>query len=301
LFEDTAQPVTPDFFVARQSIKKLNIDTTDDDEEDRLLQSKKKDLQDAKTPTREVSILATTPAKSPSITEPDVLIKPKPHRLSKTDGFSEMPKLTKDGYYTAPSVDSLATMSSEQLSAVSRFTVGRKGIGNVLFLEPTDVRGLDIDNIVEFEPGEIVVYPDEHYKPPVGRGLNKPARVTLQKLFPLDKATGRRKVDDASLARYEAKIRKSTQKLGARFISYDRTTGDWIFEVEHFSRYGLLDDSDEEDDEPVPPQNGIKPQAIIPPQSPSKRFRIEESESEDSTEGSNHDEEELEAEVRLLI
>lgn len=33
---------------------------------------------------------------------------------------------------------------------------------------------------------------------------------------------------------------------GARFVGYDAKDGVWRFEVEHFSRYGLLDSDDDE-------------------------------------------------------
>lgn len=33
---------------------------------------------------------------------------------------------------------------------------------------------------------------------------------------------------------------------GAKFVRYQPDRGEWQFEVEHFSRYGLLDDSDDE-------------------------------------------------------
>lgn len=35
---------------------------------------------------------------------------------------------------------------------------------------------------------------------------------------------------------------------GARFVGYDAKDGVWRFEVEHFSRYGLLDSDDDEPD-----------------------------------------------------
>lgn len=97
-----------------------------------------------------------------------------------------------------------------------------------------------MDKIIEFSRGEIVVYPDEHAKPPMGEGLNKTAVITLHGCFPLDRATGRPKLDDDSLSRYEAKILKSTSRLGATFIKYEKRTGDWVFQVHHFSRYDFL-------------------------------------------------------------
>lgn len=39
-------------------------------------------------------------------------------------------------------------------------------------------------------------------------------------------------------------------KMGAKFVLYKAEGGVWKFEVEHFSRYGLMDVDDDEGDEP---------------------------------------------------
>ena len=39
---------------------------------------------------------------------------------------------------------------------------------------------------------------------------------------------------------------KAWRPQGAKFVRYKPDRGEWQFEVEHFSRYGLLDDSDDE-------------------------------------------------------
>ena len=171
-----------------------------------------------------------------------------------TEDLNELPSLTREGYYTIPDLKTLSQYTTDQLANVEDFVIGLRDVGYVQFLEPVDVRyfsrqkftnifyrGLDLDKIIEFSIGEIVVYPDEHNKPDVGHGINRPARVTLEHLWPMDRASNRRKLDEDSLNRYEHKIIKSTERLGAKFLSYERKTGNWTFEVEHFSRYGLLE------------------------------------------------------------
>uniref|UniRef100_A0A251VCY0 Putative peptidase S59, nucleoporin, Nuclear protein 96 n=1 Tax=Helianthus annuus TaxID=4232 RepID=A0A251VCY0_HELAN len=113
---------------------------------------------------------------------------------------------------------------------VQNFTVGRYGYGNVRFFGETDVRWLDLDQIVKFRRHEIVVYEDETVKPSVGKGLNKAAEVTLI----LQK--------DSSIE----KLKLSAENQGAEFISFDTIRKEWKFSVQHFSRFGLSDD--EEDD-----------------------------------------------------
>ena len=49
--------------------------------------------------------------------------------------------------------------------------------------------------------------------------------------------------------RFTRKLKKVTAEQGARFVSYDAASGTWKFEVEHFSKYGLLDSDDEDEGE----------------------------------------------------
>jgi nuclear pore complex protein Nup98-Nup96 len=190
---------------------------------------------------------------------------------------SHLPHLTRPDYYCEPSLPQLAAMAREDLSsltAVSNFTVGRKGVGSVRWLDGTDVTGLDIDSIISLEDGSVEVYLDVEeeeggggggvgpstgngngtrkggpiQKPEVGIELNKPAEVTMLNVFKIDKATGKPTTDAEALERFTRKLRRLTSDQGAKFISYDAVTGTWKFEVEHFSKYGLIDGSDDDDD-----------------------------------------------------
>ena len=81
----------------------------------------------------------------------------------------------------------------------------------------------------------MAVYPDECTadKPPVGCGLNKRARVRLEGYWPICKTNRVPIKDPDRLAEldYVGKLRKSTERIGARFIDYIPSSGTCVFEV----------------------------------------------------------------------
>lgn len=137
---------------------------------------------------------------------------------------------------------------------VSNFTIGRRGYGNVYFNEPIDVANLNLDEIVHFRHKEVIIYPDDENKPPVGMGLNRKAQITLDQVWPHDKALHEPIKDPNRLALmdYEGKLRRVCDKHDTRFLEYRPDTGSWVFKVEHFSKYGLSDS--DEDEVPVDPK-----------------------------------------------
>nr|XP_043637136.1 nuclear pore complex protein NUP96 [Erigeron canadensis] len=146
---------------------------------------------------------------------------------------SFFPTLRAFDYFMEPSLSELAIrelMDPGHCSRVQNFTVGRYGYGCVKFSGETDVRWLDLDQIIKFRRHEIVVYEDETAKPVVGKGLNKAAEVTL--LLQISSSI--------------EKLMASAEKQGAEFLSFDPSRKEWKFFVQHFSRFGLSDD--EEDD-----------------------------------------------------
>uniref|UniRef100_A0A0K8U4G4 Nuclear pore complex protein Nup98-Nup96 n=1 Tax=Bactrocera latifrons TaxID=174628 RepID=A0A0K8U4G4_BACLA len=170
-----------------------------------------------------------------------------------TEEYEEHPTgitLRRIGYYTIPSLDDLKSYLAEDGSCiVPNFTVGREGYGNVYFGKEMDVAGLNLDEIVHFRNKEIIIYPDDDNKPPIGNGLNREAQVTLDQVWPHDKTKHEPIKDPVRLADmdWEAKLRRVCDKNDTRFIEYRPETGSWVFRVKHFSKYGL-NDSDEEDD-----------------------------------------------------
>ncbi|XP_023683557.2 nuclear pore complex protein Nup98-Nup96-like isoform X1 [Paramormyrops kingsleyae] len=161
--------------------------------------------------------------------------------------------LRRVGYYTIPSMEELGRMVNEDGQClVENFTVGRKGYGSVFFPGEVNLTGLNLDEIVHFRRKEVIVYPDDKAKSPIGEGLNRRAEVTLDGVWPNDKTTCTQIKSPERLLdmNYEGRLENVSRKQGARFLEYRPETGSWVFEVAHFSKYGLQDSDEEEE---VPP------------------------------------------------
>ncbi|CEG43421.1 nucleoporin 98 [Plasmopara halstedii] len=149
------------------------------------------------------------------------------------------PTLKNKDYYTKPSYERLQAMTDDELSEVEQFTIGCRGLGAVEWIGKTDVRDLDLDELICFERKEVIVYKDEDKKHALGKGLNKPAIVELLGIFPPRKST--------SPENYKERVKQRTHDIGATFLDYSVENGIWRFRVEHFSRYGLQDDDADDD------------------------------------------------------
>ncbi|XP_033744102.1 nuclear pore complex protein Nup98-Nup96-like [Pecten maximus] len=157
--------------------------------------------------------------------------------------------LTRPGYYTIPSMEELGDMVDEQGECfVDGFTIGRERYGSIFFPGVFSVAGLNLDEIVHIRRKEVVVYPDDDNKPSVGDGLNRKAEITLDCVWPIDKSdrTPIKSPERLAAMNYQEKIEEITHRIGGRFIDYRPETGSWVFEVKHFTKYGM-DESDEED------------------------------------------------------
>jgi nuclear pore complex protein Nup98-Nup96 len=185
-------------------------------------------------------------------------------------------------YQLSPSLDELLRMSDEDLRNVEGFTVSIPLHGSVIFLEPVDLLSASPTKTrsgIQDIPGEIViissqlviVYPDDEVKPPAGEGLNVPAEIRLGSCWPKDKKTGAI-IDNEADPRFDKHMTKLRNMPDTRFLGFEKVTGTWRFRVEHFSRYGLVDD--DEDDQVV---------QSVPdtPQVVKKVVQFDESESEE--------------------
>lgn len=141
--------------------------------------------------------------------------------------------LRRAGYYTIPPIDKLEDYVRGETCIVPNFTIGRKEYGNVFFPDSFDIYGLNLDEIVHFRHKEVIIYPDDDKKPPVGDGLNRRAQVTLDHVWPIDKSLHEPITDPTRLIEmnYEAKLRRVSAKHDTRFLEYRPETGSWVFKV----------------------------------------------------------------------
>ncbi|CAD5192854.1 unnamed protein product, partial [Musa acuminata subsp. malaccensis] len=158
-----------------------------------------------------------------------------------------MPKLRQDDYYTEPRIQELAAKERAEpgfCRHVKDFVVGRHGYGSIKFYGETDVRGLDLESIVQFNHREVIVYSDDSKKPPVGQGLNKPAEVTLLNIKCMNKKTGQQYTEGPNVEKYKEMLTLKGEEQGAEFLSFDPVKGEWKFKVKHFSCYEFFLETD---------------------------------------------------------
>eukprot|EP01121_Diplochlamys_sp_Union-15-3_P002665 TRINITY_DN12390_c0_g1_i1.p1 TRINITY_DN12390_c0_g1~~TRINITY_DN12390_c0_g1_i1.p1 ORF type:complete len:175 (+),score=41.95 TRINITY_DN12390_c0_g1_i1:43-525(+) len=126
-------------------------------------------------------------------------------------------------------------MTSEELAQVSNFSITAPNLGSVRWLGKTDVRGLDLDSIVNIENRNVTVYPKKEQAPPRGQGLNKPAVISFYNVYP------KKQKYKTDLSRYKNYLKRKCEEMGGEFLDYKE--GECSFQVEHFSGYSLSDSS----------------------------------------------------------
>ncbi|ESU14851.1 hypothetical protein FGSG_08487 [Fusarium graminearum PH-1] len=184
--------------------------------------------------------------------EEDVIVTPEASSISSPDN-------TPGQYWISPPMEDLEKLNRMQRQKVDQFTVGRDNVGYVSFKVPVDISNIDLADIcgtlIVLEPRSATVYPVSAKKPPVGKGLNVPAKIALEQSWPRG---GRDKRVASDPKRFNKHVERLKRIENTTFESYDKDTGVWVFSVEHFTTYGLDDDDSDDEDmaegEAVPTQ-----------------------------------------------
>ena len=134
---------------------------------------------------------------------------------------------TEDGYFTIPALDTIKGHPN-----IPNLILGRRGYGYIRFHHPVDLTPVtstsNLREIASIERGTISLYGDGPI-PPEGQGLNVPATVTLEKVFP-----------EGGLGTEEF-IEQLERSADTEFVSWDRESGRWTFNVKHFSRFNAYE------------------------------------------------------------
>lgn len=208
------------------------------------------------------------------IREEDTSATPDGHNANKSD------KAAGD-YFSTPSLEELQAMNRLKRQSIPNLVVGRQNVGSVAFKIPVDLTGIEPEElyggIIQLEPRSATVYPVAAKKPSVGKGLNVPARISLEQSWP--------RRDKRVTADEDKRFRKHVERLmripDTTFEDYDKDTGVWVFSVEHFTTYGL-DDSEDESEEDTQIVEQLPKQPLNPSQQMSFDLSMN-SEMEDDT------------------
>ena len=79
--------------------------------------------------------------------------------LCKSEVSKLLPVIQNSEYYTMPDLDGLSNMlrgDAHALPRVHGFVIGRKGYGEIKFLEPVNIEGLSICDTVSITRGKIL-------------------------------------------------------------------------------------------------------------------------------------------------
>ncbi|CAF4586931.1 unnamed protein product [Rotaria sp. Silwood1] len=169
-------------------------------------------------------------------------------KSKQTSQSCHLPILTRNSYYMKPTISELKSLFNDNGECIlPNFTVGHEKYGSVTFYGQINVAGLNLDEILEINHHELIVYPDDNNKPLVGEELNLPARITLLGVYPIDRST-RQEITDIERIKalnYDNYLRTITKKFDGEFINYEIDDGSWTFTVKHFTRYGLDDNQND--------------------------------------------------------
>ncbi|XP_044256345.1 nuclear pore complex protein Nup98-Nup96 isoform X2 [Tribolium madens] len=181
--------------------------------------------------------------------------------------------LTRPEYYMYPALKDLHQYIDDNGDCIVQgLTIGRRGYGNVHYPDPINIANMNLDEIIHFRHREVIIYPDDTKKPPIGEGLNRRAQVTLDKIYPREKGTNNYITDVNQIIQtnFVDNLMHVTQKHNCKFVDYRPKTGSWVFKVKHFSKYAFTDSDEEECEVPADKAIAKKAQDIL------KKLDVEE-------------------------
>ncbi|AFZ81578.1 hypothetical protein BEWA_009920 [Theileria equi strain WA] len=148
------------------------------------------------------------------------------------------PTLSKPKYTTKPTIESLQLMNDKQLSEVLDFQIIHDEYGDILWPGYTDLRSLNLDEIIDISYRKITAYSNTAMVHPVGRGLNKDVIITFRGCVPQN--FDERQSITSQVSKME-KLKRYTESIGGKFILANFRAGIWTFSLPYFISESEID------------------------------------------------------------
>jgi hypothetical protein len=158
-----------------------------------------------------------------AIDEP--IMSTKRQKLSESDiaSIDKIPALTRSGYHTKPAYPVICRMSEEELQAIKSFEIYNEH-GCIKFKDLVDIRGLNLDNIVQIEPKKVRLY-ENQTKPPKGEGLNVACDIYLYNI------KSKSHLSEEAMKEYKENLIKAVRDKGATLVDYNEKESTLIFSI----------------------------------------------------------------------
>jgi len=142
-------------------------------------------------------------------------------------------------YYFKPTLEELRERFVNESVKIDEagLIIGRLGYGSVLWRGPFEIHNIEaLKDVVNLRAKEVVVYPDQSKKPHEGMELNRPAEVTLERVWPISKQTGMSITDPDEIHKqnFREKLERMSKIFGGTFVDYNPVSGIWTFKVPSF-------------------------------------------------------------------
>ncbi|CEF64036.1 Peptidase S59, nucleoporin domain and Gamma-secretase subunit Aph-1 family and Nuclear protein 96 domain and Nucleoporin FG repeat-containing protein [Strongyloides ratti] len=213
-------------------VKRAPLSHSTPHEKNKINESEKADSEDASIISNKNNISADAGNSSLSVSENEP-----PAGIQVSSGH----------YYLRPAIEEMRKLvENGKVQLKKGLLISRQGYGSVYWPGPFELSNIVIDDVVVFKRREVTVYPDDENKPPLGEGLNRPAEISLECVWPVDPDTKEyiQDVERLEELNFRDRLERISLKNDSIFLDYKPSTGTWTFKVKHFSKYGF-DDADE--------------------------------------------------------
>lgn len=129
-----------------------------------------------------------------------------------------------ENYYSYPSEKELNQMSDSDLSNIENFIIGKHGVGEIRFLCPVDLRGIDLGSSVVITKRSMSLHGERNENP--GDGMNQPALLVFRG------ASRKAFASPLKRRRLRSRLMQACQRTGGVLVHLDETRCEFIIKLD---------------------------------------------------------------------